>query len=557
MIMKKQKLLVGLFSLYPLLDLISSLQLKYVSFNVTLGILIKGLLVGLLFFYAVVSKNSKYRLFTIVYGATVSLFTVGFFIFHLDLGLINSLEELTHIFRIFSLPIMMILLLNLFQDIGIDLKTLKRVLCINGLLYMLLLALPLIIKTANYTFPLQPYLNGYMGLFTSSLEVSTICIMLYPFIYRNIYQSYSWSILILVTTFVYLMIGTKVVLFGIILTSLYYVIISFIKKQKRVLSVILLIGVLLISFFSPAVNNMIKSKDWVDESSLIALISNEEDRTNPVVVENFNYDNLKPDQLLFGIGVTEYDISEIHNDFLNIYYTSGIIGTIIFIIPLIFVLSLINRKLFEKFSLLKLSCLIIIGMALLLAIYSGQVLYCSYVNIYLVLIALLLLTLSGYINDVHVKKVMYIATTGGHLTEILALKPLFKKYDTVLVTEGTKTTKSLKKKYNNVYYLLFGSDRHNIFIYGLRLLVNSLISLYIYVIEMPDVIISTGAHFAGPMLCIGKIVDSKIIFIETLANTSNRSKTGSIVYKFADLFIVRWDSMLSHYKKAIKRGGVK
>ena len=43
-------------------------------------------------------------------------------------------------------------------------------------------------------------------------------------------------------------------------------------------------------------------------------------------------------------------------------------------------------------------------------------------------------------------------------------------------------------------------------------------------------------------------------YIETFANSMTRSKTGRIVYKFADLFIVQWKSMLDLYPKA-KYGG--
>ena len=65
---------------------------------------------------------------------------------------------------------------------------------------------------------------------------------------------------------------------------------------------------------------------------------------------------------------------------------------------------------------------------------------------------------------------------------------------------------------------------------------------------------STGAHTAGPMCCIGKIFGSKIIFIESMANITTKTITGRLIYKFADLFIVQWESMLSLYPKA-KYGG--
>ena len=59
------------------------------------------------------------------------------------------------------------------------------------------------------------------------------------------------------------------------------------------------------------------------------------------------------------------------------------------------------------------------------------------------------------------KKVLFISSTGGHLTEMLELKPLFRKCDYHIITEKTKSTLSLQKKYQGrVNYLTFGTKDH-------------------------------------------------------------------------------------------------
>jgi UDP-N-acetylglucosamine:LPS N-acetylglucosamine transferase len=85
-------------------------------------------------------------------------------------------------------------------------------------------------------------------------------------------------------------------------------------------------------------------------------------------------------------------------------------------------------------------------------------------------------------------------------------------------------------------------------------LYNTFKSFFLYLKIRPKYIITTGAHTAGPMCLIGHIFGSKIIYIETFANSITKSKTGRLVYKFADLFIVQWESMLTLYPKA-KYGG--
>lgn len=149
------------------------------------------------------------------------------------------------------------------------------------------------------------------------------------------------------------------------------------------------------------------------------------------------------------------------------------------------------------------------------------------------------------------KKVLFISSTGGHLNELLQLKSIMNKYDSYLITEKTKSTISLKEEYKDkISYLIYGT-KHNMLTYPFKLLANCFKSLYFYFKIKPDVIVTTGAHSAGPMCCIGKIFGSKIIYIETFANIHSKTITGRIVYKFADLFIVQWESMLKLYPKAI------
>jgi len=153
------------------------------------------------------------------------------------------------------------------------------------------------------------------------------------------------------------------------------------------------------------------------------------------------------------------------------------------------------------------------------------------------------------------KKVMFISSTGGHLNELLMLKSMFQKYNYQIITEKTPTTKNLKQKYGkrNIKFLTYGTRKH-IITYPFKLIINCFKSLYFYLKFKPDFIVTTGAHTAGPMCCIGHLFKSKIIFIETFANSETASVTGSAVYKFADLFIVQWESMLKIYEKA-KYGG--
>ncbi len=147
-------------------------------------------------------------------------------------------------------------------------------------------------------------------------------------------------------------------------------------------------------------------------------------------------------------------------------------------------------------------------------------------------------------------KILFISSTGGHFSELMQLKPLMEKCQYHIVTEKTKTNSNLKEKYKkNINFLLYKTKKEP-FKYIFVLLANCFISLYIYLKIRPQVIITTGTHTAGPMCCIGKILGSKVIYIETFANRTTKTVTGKLLYLVADTFIVQWEEMLQIYPKA-------
>lgn len=169
-------------------------------------------------------------------------------------------------------------------------------------------------------------------------------------------------------------------------------------------------------------------------------------------------------------------------------------------------------------------------------------------------------TLNDYIDSFKGKnnKVLFISSTGGHLEELLELKPMFSRYNYYIVTENTKSNKSLLKKYpKKVSYLIYGTRVHPI-IYIFKLICNFIKSLYLYIKIKPKYIITTGTHTAIPMCIIGKAFGTKIIYIETFANSNTKTKTGEFLYKHKiyDLFIVQWEEMLKLYPDALYTGWI-
>lgn len=152
------------------------------------------------------------------------------------------------------------------------------------------------------------------------------------------------------------------------------------------------------------------------------------------------------------------------------------------------------------------------------------------------------------------KKVLFISSTGGHLSELLKLSPLFEEFEYHLITEKTKSNLSLKDKYKTDF-LVYGTKQH-IFSYLFKFAYNIFKSLFLYLKYKPDYIVTTGTHTAVPMCYIAHFFGKKVIFIETFANSKTPTQAGKMVYKIADLFIVQWESMLEFYPNAVYGGWI-
>jgi len=73
--------------------------------------------------------------------------------------------------------------------------------------------------------------------------------------------------------------------------------------------------------------------------------------------------------------------------------------------------------------------------------------------------------------------------------------------------------------------------------------------------ERPDLVISTGADVAVPVLLLAKLFKARVVFIET-AGSAAPTLAGRLVYPVADLFIVQWPDRLERFPKAVLAEGL-
>jgi UDP-N-acetylglucosamine:LPS N-acetylglucosamine transferase len=149
-------------------------------------------------------------------------------------------------------------------------------------------------------------------------------------------------------------------------------------------------------------------------------------------------------------------------------------------------------------------------------------------------------------------KICFVASSGGHWEELRCLKEIADENDTFYVTEeGGQASDSHIKD----IYLLPQINRHESgFVYHfIKLFITS---NKILKKEKPDLVVTTGALVAFPFCFLGKMSGAKIIYIESFARVNNASLTGKLAYRFADLFLVQWESLLKIYPNAKYVGGI-
>lgn len=140
-------------------------------------------------------------------------------------------------------------------------------------------------------------------------------------------------------------------------------------------------------------------------------------------------------------------------------------------------------------------------------------------------------------------KICCISSHGGHLHELMAAvrDVVGEKY---WLTHKTKhTIASLADKKH--YFILDPVTSK------LKFFWNACQAFVYLCLERPNIIISTGSGIAIPTMLMGKyFFRAKIIYVESAAAVIEPSRTGRFIYKYADLFLIQWETLRQFYPNA-------
>lgn len=145
-------------------------------------------------------------------------------------------------------------------------------------------------------------------------------------------------------------------------------------------------------------------------------------------------------------------------------------------------------------------------------------------------------------NNQSLSKICLIASAGGHLSQLLELSESWKNRNVFYIVTSDLVRKKIES-FGRVYTVGECNRRH---LWDTLRVLNRCINILLR--EKPKVIISTGAA-AGCLGCfLGKLLGSKIIWIDSITNVEKLSLSGRIVRYIADLFFVQWPDLTKKYK---------
>lgn len=421
----KNNLLYIIIILFPIIDIITSLCIRFTSIAISPSLIAKGLFLTFAILYTFKVKELKYRKESIIFYFISIIFFIVYIIFKINyLNFYSIVYELSIFFKYWYFPIITLFLLNIYESSKLDVSKLLTVIDINLLTYSLGIIIP---KLTNTAFSSYSYGNsGIVGWFYAANEISAIMIMLFSMKFININKEENYikkSVISILTIIALSLIGTKVVTFSLIIIIVISLIMSLIRNKFRVKNkdliytiIIFIIGIT-ITLQSNTISNVLSRIDLnkTPKQSISTPIEKPQNNNKPNVEKKSDtligmlfsgrdiylkntyqiYKNGNIKDKLFGLGFVNKnnDVSKlIEIDLFDIIFCYGVIGSLVYFGIIIWHMIVIIKNIFKNkiFNVEIIECTLFIGLVFGISTTSGHVLGAPSVSLYLAILILIL-----------------------------------------------------------------------------------------------------------------------------------------------------------------------
>lgn len=401
-----KKLIIYFVLFSPIIDIITS-YMYYHDMHITIGLLIKGVVLILAIVYLIFldkEKRKRNLLFLLIVG------------FCLIINIYNSIDVIkiaffsyfTYLFKYLYYIIMLLFFIRWYKEYNIKLSDLR----IPIIIISISTILSIITKTAYISYQQNIYKMGFSMWYSSANELGNILCLLFPVsIYNGLHNKDGIRLdlyLIPIVGATMLLLGTKVGLFGYFLIILFYLIIRIIlcktiKLDRRFLIMLILLLVpLTFGKNIPGVYNMVVSKEQEADvlngrRAFLEKILKERSKTG-VLSKVFG-------QSYYGEIKKVNQIMIVEMDFIDVFFMYGYVGIIIVLLPLIYLYRrflLVYLKMYKenkKISKKYLTVFVAISLCFITSFISGHAILSPSVSLYLVLLIALLTNLKFNITQ--------------------------------------------------------------------------------------------------------------------------------------------------------------
>lgn len=133
------------------------------------------------------------------------------------------------------------------------------------------------------------------------------------------------------------------------------------------------------------------------------------------------------------------------------------------------------------------------------------------------------------------KKVLAVASSGGHWIQLLRLRPAFEGSSLRFMT----TERKLHEGFSNKVYIVQDANVWQ----KIKLIWMFIQVLWVIVRFRPDVVITTGAAPGFAAIFWGKLFGAKTIWLDSIANAEELSNSGKQAKRFADVWLTQWEHL--------------
>jgi UDP-N-acetylglucosamine:LPS N-acetylglucosamine transferase len=134
------------------------------------------------------------------------------------------------------------------------------------------------------------------------------------------------------------------------------------------------------------------------------------------------------------------------------------------------------------------------------------------------------------------KKLLAVASGGGHWIQLLRIGPAFQDCDVTFVT----THESYRSQVNGRRFLTVTDSNLST---KFRLLKTAAQVAWIILTERPDIVASTGAAPGYFALRLGHLMGARTIWLDSIANVDRLSVSGHRIGRCADLWLTQWPDL--------------